>query len=179
MWIGPGADAKTVVNDRSRITGAITSLAEEVTYPLPLFPEFPSWTKPSTPAKSGSDFIINSDGDYGTISLSGNDKLVIDLGGGERRIRVKSLTMRGNAELTVTKRVEMEAVPLCRSRVLHSENSLLKSGASNTLSSTRGQKDVLTEANCILIVKEADIATGITFKEAFSRVRNSWLEMRK
>jgi hypothetical protein len=180
LWIGPGADAKTVVNDRSRITGAITSLEEEVTYPLPLFPEFPSWTKPSTPAKSGSDFIINSDGDYGTISLSGNDKLVIDLGGGERRIRVKSLTMRGNAELTVTNAGRDGKLFLYVDQEFSmSGNSALKSGAdpNTVVIYYAGTKELgnQLEANCILIVKEADIKlTGnSTFKGSiFSGGRN-------
>jgi type II secretory pathway pseudopilin PulG len=79
----------------TQVMGDILLLVNPRAYPTPTFPEFPTNLTDrgnfSTPAEQ--TYLINSDGYYGTISITSNRILNIDMNGGNRIIRVGNLNI--------------------------------------------------------------------------------------
>ncbi len=87
-----------------KISGVVRHFNEEVIYPEPVFPNFPESLPEredfSTPWVEGEHYEIDQDGEYHNIEVSSNRTLTIDMGGGDRIIRVKNLNIsQGHIEL--------------------------------------------------------------------------------
>jgi len=102
LYIGPGGDPNTVVQQSNNQSGNISGgdiipLQAERLYPTPTFPEFPNNLINrgdfSTPWVSGEYYLIDNDGQYGTISATSNRTITIDMDGGDRIIRVGTLNV--------------------------------------------------------------------------------------
>lgn len=106
IYIGPEADPEIAVvyPHNYNLDSEIYKEDSERTYTLPEFPDFPdnlpyrgNFTTPWVP---GTYYEINQDGEYNTISATSNRTITIDLGGGERTIRVRNLNIsQGHIEL--------------------------------------------------------------------------------
>ena len=104
-YIGPGGDIPTVFPNYSNwVEGMVANLQAPRTYPMPDFPDYPSlpqrsniktnWDNPSP--------TISADGQYDTITIDQNYKLVIDVGpaGTVRKVRVRKFNgAQGKVEL--------------------------------------------------------------------------------
>jgi type II secretory pathway pseudopilin PulG len=102
LYIGPGGDPAAVVqqgnNQSGNLSGgSIIPLEAERVYPSPTFPDFPNNLSNrgnfSTPWVSGEYYLINDDGQYGTISATSNRTITIDMDGGDRVIRTGTLNI--------------------------------------------------------------------------------------
>jgi Tfp pilus assembly protein PilX len=84
------------------ITGTITSQTANRTYTLPTFPDFPSNLTSNGSLTTvwwpNSTSYITADGQYTDITVPSN--LVIDVGSGQRYIRVNNLNVAGSLTLT-------------------------------------------------------------------------------
>jgi hypothetical protein len=104
VFVGTGADVSKVVTTQgsARVTGRVGHLLEEIHYSPPGFPEFPVLpSRPNfyTPWKDDLDYRIEEDGHYDYIEVTSSRTLKIDVGGGERRIRVREINIQGDVEL--------------------------------------------------------------------------------
>lgn len=93
VWVGVGGDPSNVVRNSQRVDGSLGVLDERREYPLPIFPDFPDLDYKGTVTGG----LIDSDGYYDNITVSGT--LTIDIGSGTRRIRVKNLTVNNNGAI--------------------------------------------------------------------------------
>ena len=77
------------------ITGDIDYLNQEIDYPSPEIPDFPSPpNRDDVSIKGNSSGEINQDGNFDTISIKGDNKLIVNRNGGDRIIRVKNLDIK-------------------------------------------------------------------------------------
>lgn len=110
LYIGQDGDSDLVVTYPGssslgrHVTGNVTPLQQARQYPLPPYPELPldlayhgnfgaGWWPPPP-------HHINEDGEYGNLDV--DSTLVIDVGEGVRRLRVRSLKVTGNGEIILT-----------------------------------------------------------------------------
>ncbi len=101
LYIGPDADPNSVVQGPQKLTthipSGVQSLAEVREYPMPVFPEFPTGLPPRGDLRTvwieGEFYPIYNDGYYNEIAGIEGRTITIDLGGGDRIIRVKNLNI--------------------------------------------------------------------------------------
>lgn len=109
MYIGPdSAPEDTVIYPPNYdLDSEIYNQDNSRTYTLPDFPAFPDDLPYrgdfTTPWVEGEYYEINQDGEYNLIQTSGHRTITIDMGGGDRIIRVKDLDIdQGHIELVNT-----------------------------------------------------------------------------
>ncbi|GAB6275242.1 MAG: hypothetical protein STSR0004_21070 [Peptococcaceae bacterium] len=123
LSIGPGGNPSTVITHPSgstNVLGTINNLTAVRSYPMPPFPAFPSdlpvppINGPVTDVGGGKrkltvgnwpyqNVTIDSDACYDEIEINSNYTLTIDVGSGERKIRVRDLDIQqGHIVLTGT-----------------------------------------------------------------------------
>ncbi len=104
LYVGPGGDPEKVVEVHDNGQGVLDemeTLLEAQSFPPVVFPELPT-NLPSRRdflLEHGTPDTISADGHYDTIKTTGNRKLKIDVGFGERKIRVRNLELGGPIEL--------------------------------------------------------------------------------
>lgn len=106
LYIGVGGDPSTVVSTPYASAPSnntpVHNLKQVIVYPLPVFPEYPTNLpyRGSITTTWQGPVIIDQDGCYDEINVVNGWKLVIDLKGGTRVIRVKDLNIvQGDIEL--------------------------------------------------------------------------------
>ncbi|HSV31995.1 MAG TPA: hypothetical protein VLH40_08260 [Atribacteraceae bacterium] len=109
FYVGPGAlFANVISKPRHRnigniITGSRGNLAAIRNYSMPVFPEFPDLPGRVdfvTDWVPGENYSIDQDGSYELIRVTGNRRLRVDVGDGDRRLRVRNLDIsQGHIEL--------------------------------------------------------------------------------
>ncbi|MCB5231259.1 MAG: hypothetical protein WCX83_03145 [Candidatus Cloacimonas sp.] len=104
--IGPSGDpSKVVVTPAwsNLIHGSITNLTETRNYQLPPFPDYPGGlpNRGNFTTPQEKPYSINADGYYNNFEIIADRKVTIDLGGGDRIIRVKTLNiLQGHIEVS-------------------------------------------------------------------------------
>jgi len=139
LSIGPGGDPSKVVKIPKHSTtgnfigGNITNLSSIKTYTMPVFPEYPALTSKGnfTAGWWPTPPPIDTDGYYDTIDVQ--SELIINVGSGDRKIRVKNLDISGSGEITIQGTGNL---------ILYIENSLTLSGSA-TINSTGNPKSNL------------------------------------
>jgi hypothetical protein len=106
LYVGPGADPSQVVDgaqkdpEEKNVTLGTSNLEEMISYPLPLFPDYPTNlpTRSSITLEGSTNDSISEDGYYPNITIKDNTTLTIDIPEGtERKIMVDTLYMpQGN-----------------------------------------------------------------------------------
>ena len=106
LYVGPGADPSQVVDgaqkdpEEKNVTLGTSNLEEIISYPLPLFPDYPTNlpTRSSITLEGSTNDSISEDGYYPNITIKDNTTLTIDIPEGtERKIMVDTLYMpQGN-----------------------------------------------------------------------------------
>ena len=108
LLIGRGAKSDNVLElgEDGEISGTVTNLSQEIHYPVPSFPSFPTlaWkgSYDTSEWNKELDYRIEEDGHYDKIEVVSNRTLKIYVGDGTRRIRVRKITGYGNIELVGT-----------------------------------------------------------------------------
>lgn len=80
LYIGPDGDPEEIIDDPSKHDGTLENLGEKLEYPMPIFPDFPSYSTTSSYPEDNYIGYSENTIHINNIDLKGNSTLTIDTG---------------------------------------------------------------------------------------------------
>lgn len=102
VMVGVGGNTDRVISrkNNSIITGICSSLDEERSYPLPIFPEFPNLPQRGDLIADSTTPIATS-GSYGKITVNNGQELMFNVGSEGLKIRAESFNIGNSSKVTI------------------------------------------------------------------------------